>query len=162
MIKQLLFVTFILLTCFAFLGCDGNERVAQVAIDAAEQQAKQNERMAQNNHKLLDMQHDLQAEQAQVGNHRDQLEDERRDIASQRLTESRLGPILKSCAAAALSIVTIGFCWYLLYGLKSEDADQLLGELLIEDFVTDNPTLLPHLTTSKPIDPEPNKQLTKE
>ena len=162
MIRQLPFVTFILLTCFTFLGCDENERVAQVAIEAAEQQAKQNERMAQNNRKVLDMQHDLQAEQAQVGNLRDELEDERRDIASQRLTESRLGPILKSCAAAALSIVTIGFCWYLLYGLKSEDADQLLGELLIEDLMTEDPTLLPRLTTTKPPEQEPNKQLTKE
>jgi TolA-binding protein len=162
MIRPSLSMTFLMLTCFTILGCDGNERVAQVAIEAAEQQAKQNERMAQNNHKLLDMQHDLQAEQAQVGNLRDQLEDERRDIASQRLTESRLGPILKSCAAAALSIVTIGFCWYLLYGLKSEDTDQLLGELLIEDLMTEDPTLLPRLATPKPPDQESNKQLTKE
>ena len=117
-IPILLAVTVILVT-----GCEenGNEnsRVAKVAVEAAERQAKQNAEMArlsretaegtkrlveadaQARKELTEMQHDLQAEQAEVGEQRDQLEAERKEIAGQRRAESMLGLTLKGCATAA-------------------------------------------------------------
>ena len=90
-IPILLAVTVILVT-----GCEenGNEngRVAKVAVEAAERQAEQNREMVRLNREtaegtkrlveadaearkeLTEMQHDLQAEQAEVGEQRDQLE----------------------------------------------------------------------------------------
>ena len=154
-------VTMILVT-----GCEenGNEnsRVAKVAVEAAERQAEQNREMARVNREtaegakrlveadaearreLTEMQHDLQAEQAEVGEQRDQLEAERKEIAGQRRTESMLGPILKGCAAAAVIAVTIGYCWSLLFSLRrQDDADQILGELLVDELLSDKPALLP-------------------
>ena len=147
-------------------GCDedGNEnrRVAKVATEAAERQAKQNEEMARLNREVAEgtrrmveadaearkeitaMQHDLQSRQAEVGEQRDQLESERKEIAGQRRTESMLGPMLKGCAAAAVIAVTIGYCWSLLFGLKRhDDADQVLGELLVDELLSEKPVLLP-------------------
>ena len=147
-------------------GCEenGNEnsRVAKVAVEAAERQAKQNEEMARLNREVAEgtrrlveadaearkelttMQHDLQSQQAEVGEQRDQLEAERKEIAGQRRTESMLGPILKGCAAAAVCVVTIGYCWSLLFSLKRhDDADQVLGELLVDELLSEKPVLLP-------------------
>ena len=160
-IPMLLAVAAILVT-----GCneDGNEnsRVAKVAVEAAERQAEQNREMsrvnretaegakrlveadAQARKELTEMQHDLQAEQAEVGEQRDQLETERKEIAGQRRTESMLGPILKGCAAAAVIAVTIGYCWSLLFSLRRhDDADQILGELLVDELLSEKPVLLP-------------------
>ena len=147
-------------------GCEenGNEnsRVAKVAVEAAERQAEQNREMARLNREtaegakrlveadaqarkeLTEMQHDLQAEQAEIGEQRDQLESERKEIAGQRRTESMLGPILKGCAAAAVIAVTIGRCWSLLFSLRrQDDADQILGELLVDELLSEKPVLLP-------------------
>ena len=167
----------LLLTFTATLGCNENEQVAKVAIDAAERQAEQNQQMAQNTREvtqgskqliaadaqsrqeLIEMQRDLQDEQSRVGGLRDELEDERREIAAERLTESQLGPLLKSCAAAALCIVTIGFCWVLLHGLRHDDVGQTLSELLVEEFASTDPTLLPRPAPSK--NPLPEQDATK-
>jgi hypothetical protein len=160
-ILMLLAVATILVT-----GCeeDGNEnsRVAKVAVEAAERQAKQNEEMARVNREtaegakrlveadaqarkeMTEMQHDLQAEQAEIGEQRDQLETERKEIAGQRRTESMLGPILKGCAAAAVCVVVVGYCWSLLFSLRrQDDADQMLGELLVDELLSEKSVLLP-------------------
>ena len=146
----------------AVTGCSDGERVAKVATEAAEQQAKQNLEMAQLNREVAEgtkrlvaadaearkdlakMQHDVQAEQAKVSEQRDRLETERQEIASQRRTESMWGPILKGCSVAAACAVTIGFCWYLLFGLRHHDnADDTLSELLVEELVAKSPAILP-------------------
>ena len=169
MIKHAAFVgqRFLLFSILTIAGCNENERVAQVALDAAERQAEQNQQIAENSRQvaagakrlieadsqsreeLIDLQHNLQAEQSRIGGLRDDLENERREVAAQRLTESRLGPIVKSCVAAAVCLVTIGFCWYLLYGLRHDDADQTLSELLVEELASDKPSLLPRFSPPK-------------
>jgi hypothetical protein len=150
------------------IGCSDSDRVARVATEAARQQAKQNEEMARLNREiaegtkrlveadaearseLTEMQHDVQTERAKVSEQRDRLETERQAIANQRLTESKLGPILKSCSAAALCVVTIGFCWYLLFGLRQHDnSDQILKELLVEELASESPALLPSPRTER-------------
>ena len=137
----------ILLAAILVTGCDEDERVARVAIEAANRQAQQNTEMAQLNRHVTSMQHAVNAQQDSVNRQRDGLEGERRQIAGQRLTESRLGPILKACAAAAVCIVTIGFCWSLLFGLRRDDAtDQTLNELLIQELVSGSPATLPTLS----------------
>ena len=149
------------------IGCSDSDRVAEIATEAARQQARQNEEMARLNREvaegtrrlveadaearsdLMKMQHEVLAERAKVSEQRDRLETERQAIARERLTKSKLGPILKSCSAAALCVVTIGFCWYLLFGLRHHDnSDQVLNELLVEDLVSESPMLLPLASSS--------------
>jgi len=142
-------------------GCSDSDRVAKVATEAADRQAQQNTEMAKLNREvaegtrrmveadaearkdLTEMQHDVQTERTKVSEQRDRLETERQVIAGQRRTESMLGPIIKTCSIAAMCVVTIGFCWYLLFGLRHDNADETLGELLVEELVSDSPTILP-------------------
>ncbi len=146
----------------AVTGCSDGERVAKVATEAAQQQAKQNTEMAQLNREVAEgtkrlvaadaearkeitaMHHDVQAEQAKVNEQRDHLETERQEIAGQRRTESMLGAILKGCSVAAACAVTIGFCWYLLFGLRHHDnGNDVLNELLVEELVAKSTAILP-------------------
>ncbi|MCG8586258.1 MAG: hypothetical protein MI757_16245 [Pirellulales bacterium] len=149
------------------IGCSDGERVAEVATEAAQQQARQNEEMAQLNREVAEvtkrlveanalareeiaaMQRDVQTEHARVSQQRDQLETERKEIAAQRRTESMLGPILKGCSVAALAVSTIGFCWYLLFGLRHHgQTEEVLNELLVEEIVSDRPAILPMASTA--------------
>jgi len=144
------------------IGCSDSDRVARVATEAARQQAKQNEEMARLNREvaegtkrlveadaearkdLMEMQQDELTERAKVSKQRDRLEAERQAIAGQRRTESMLGPILKSCSLAVLCVVTIGFCWYVLFGLRQhDDSDQILNELLVGELTSESSSQLP-------------------
>src|SRR5690349_21327105 len=88
------------------LGCD--DRVAQIAREAADRQAQQNTEMARLNKEvaagsqelveadararkdIVGVHHDLQTERANLDTSRTELESERREIASRRRTESML------------------------------------------------------------------------
>src|SRR5262245_42992267 len=107
-------------------GCD--ERATQIAREAADRQAQQNKSMAELNREVASGTHqlvqaDAKARQEIVGVHRDlqaertrvdtgwnALEQERRQIAGQRRTESMIVPIF----GLLLAIVLLGFCWYTL------------------------------------------------
>jgi hypothetical protein len=140
-------------------GCD--DRATRIAIDAADRQAQQNTAMAELNkevatgtHKLVEA--DAQARKEIVGVHRDlqaertrldtswnTLEEERRQIASQRRTESLLVPAIQAAGLLALVALVLGFSWYALVRAQdgitsaSEVTDLLIGEIL-----TDEPQLL--------------------
>ena len=145
-------------------GCDEDEnaRVAEIATQAAERQAKQNEEMARLNREVAEgtkrliedgaearremaaIQRELQAERGEIGRHRDALEEERKTMARQRRTVSLLAPIITGCAVLlAVSVLGV-FCWSLLFGLRREDTShEVLSELLVDELTLRHPTLLP-------------------
>lgn len=141
-------------------GCDTDERLVQISREAADRQAEQNKEMARVNQSVAEgtkrivtehakgrenlntLHQAVQAQQAGVNHQRDTLETERRQIAGQRLTESRLGPLLSSLGIFFLGVTTIGFCAYLLVRLY-QPGDDPLGELLLEDLVSEQPKVLP-------------------
>jgi hypothetical protein len=139
-------------------GCD--ERATQIALEAANRQAQQNTAMVELNQevasgarRLVDA--DSQARQEFVGVHRDlqvertrldtgwnDLEQQRRQIAAQRRTESMLVPMTTLVGGLLLAVVVLGFCWYaLMAARRSDDTDQL-NELLVCEILTDEPSLL--------------------
>lgn len=144
-------------------GCgDDSARVAAVAQHALESQAKQNEELArlsgevvessqqlvehdaQARTEILAAHRDLQAQQFDVGRQRDDLEVQRQRIAAQRRSESLLAPILLTLGTAFLCLLPIGVAGYALYLSRSgvpEMAD--VGQILIDELVSDTPTLLP-------------------
>jgi len=97
------------------VGCDEDARLARLAQDAAERQARQNEEMARVVHSsneaarglvtadaeareaLLAAQRDLQQQQAVVGQQRDRLETERREMADARRWDSQIGSARVGC-----------------------------------------------------------------
>jgi cobalamin biosynthesis Mg chelatase CobN len=136
-------------------GCD--DKATQIAREAADRQAQQNTEMAQLNkevasgsHQLVEadakarteivgVHHDLQAERERIDTSRSELESERREIAGQRRTESMLIPV----SGLLLLVVLLGFCWYaLVASRRSENSDAQLTELLIQEIVPNEPSLL--------------------
>lgn len=143
-------------------GCNSDERVSQVATQAADRQAQQNTEMAkvtnqvaEGTKKLVEadaaarkeivkVHHELQAERATVGEQWNKLETERKEIAQDRRTESMLVPAIQTVGAIAVALLAIGFALVLLFGLrKSDDTDAEVGELLLHEIVSDHPRLLP-------------------
>lgn len=144
-------------------GCrDDSARVAAVAQQALESQAKQNKELArlsgevvessqqlveqdaQARTEILAAQRDLQFQQTTVSRQRDDLELQRQRIAAQRQTESLLAPILMTLGTALLCLLPIGVAGYALYlsrGSVPEMAD--VGQILIEELISDTPRLLP-------------------
>ncbi len=139
-------------------GCDTDGRLVELSREAADRQAEQNKEMARVNQSVADgtknlitehsqarqeltgLQDGIQSQQTEVNRQRDDLRSERREIADQRLTESRLGPLLSSLGIFFLGATTIGFCALLLVRLH-HPSDDPLGELLLEDLVSKQPNL---------------------
>jgi hypothetical protein len=151
------------LTLILIAGCEptpSDERLARMAQETVEQQAQQNEEMARLNREvaegtnrlvdadsqarqeLLAAQRDLQRQQEQVGVQRDALETDRKAWAVQRETESVYAPIVSTLGLTLLALLPLVLCWYLLHGLSGTD-EHLIGDVLIQEFFSPNPTLLP-------------------
>jgi hypothetical protein len=142
-------------------GCGGDDRVVQVAREAADRQAEQNRQIAHQNHQIAEtthdlvaadassrrdlvaLQQDLQTQQAEVGRQRDALEAERREIAQKRSWESALGPAIESLTVGLVCLGAIAFCCFLFYGLRQDSsAEPEIGELLVEDLAAPHPMVL--------------------
>jgi len=151
-------------------GCeDEDDRVAEVAREAAERQAEQNKQMAQlqkevaeGSRRLVEaeaqarteivaLQRDLQQSQDEIGRQRDQLELERRQIVSQRYWDTILGSSISAAAMLLACMLPLLLCWALLRRPSHDDeADAALTEFLVQELSSDTPTLLcgrsaPHL-----------------
>lgn len=148
-------------------GCndDENARVANVAMEAARQQADQNKEMAKVNQtvataterlvaadaearkEIVTVHRDIQAERQGFNAQRDQLEAERKSIARQRHTESWVGPVILSSGTIVVAALAIGFCLLLVFGLRNSDAaDTELNELLVRELASEGSGILPQLT----------------
>ena len=152
-------------------GCS-DDRVAQVATQAADRQAEQNNTMAKlqqdvatgaqklvaadadARHEIVAVHHDLQAERGRLDAGWNLLEDDRKQLASERRTESILVPAIELLGGFLLVATLLGFCWYVLVRQRSEtvtDAD--LNELLVQELAAGTlfashgsqpPTLITH------------------
>src|SRR6476469_7383643 len=140
-------------------GCD--DRVTEIAREAADRQAQQNTEMARLNkevasgtHQLVEadaqarkeivgVHHDLQSERTRLDTSWKDLEDERRAIAGERRTESMLVSVCELLGGVSLVVVLLGFCWYaLVVSRRSEDTDGQLNELLIQEILPESHPLL--------------------
>jgi hypothetical protein len=154
-----------LLTVLALLlasaGCSSSdERLAEFAERASERQAEQNRRMAdlqqevaQGSRQLVEadakarteftsLHKDLQAERSEVGRQRDSLEEERREIAAQRVTDPLVAAALMNAGLLLACVLPLVVCWQLLRRGDMEPADALVAEVLLTDLVAGQPLLL--------------------
>jgi hypothetical protein len=98
---------------------------------------------AQARKEIVGVHRDLQAERSRLDTGWNALEQERREIAGQRRTESLLAPVVQTVGLVALIVVLLGFCWYALVAARrSSDSDAELNELLICEVLPDEPLLL--------------------
>jgi hypothetical protein len=142
-------------------GCDSDQRLVRQAEQAADRQAEQNREIARQNQELaqatnqlvaadaqarketLLFQQGLQAEQAILGQKRDDLEVERRQVAADRWRDPLIAVVLADLGLLAACLAPLLLCGYLLRGLKHEPAEQELAELLAVELVSETPLLLP-------------------
>ena len=147
----------------SIVGCQSeSERVVEVAREAAQRQAEQNKAMtqlqsqvAEGSRRLVEadaqaradmsaLQRDLQQSQAEVGRQRDELESERRKIASERYWDAILGSSITAAAALLACLLPLVLCWALLRRQSNDhDADAALAEFLVQELVSDHSALLP-------------------
>jgi hypothetical protein len=145
------------------IGCSSDGRLADFAEQVTHEQAAQNERMAeatqsiaqgsqqrvkadaQARNDLIDLQHSLRHDQAEVSRQRDALEAERVEIAQDRLTDSQVGSSLIAIAALLVALAPLVLAGISLLGLWREPTREEEGHILIEELskdliVNDNPT----------------------
>ena len=143
-------------------GCSEDERLARMAQESVQQQRSQNEEMTRLNREvaegvkrlvesenesrkeLTSLQRQIQRQQEDVGVQRDRLESERRRIASQRYRDSLLVPVLHHGGLLLVCALPSLLACYLLHAWHGEPQNEVaISELLIEDFASDRPRLLP-------------------
>jgi hypothetical protein len=143
------------------IGCS-DDRVAQVATQAADRQAEQNDTMAKlqqdvaggskqlveadanARHEIVAVHHDLQAERTRLDTGWTALEDERKQLAGARRTESLWVPVVQSLGGLFLVIALLGFSWYALVKLRTDTAtDAELSELLVHELAAGTPFNFP-------------------
>ena len=115
------------------VGCQTeSEQVAEVAREAAQRQAEQSKQMVQLQNQVAEgsrrlveaeakaradmtaIQRDLQQSQTEIGRQRDQLEVERRQIATERYWDALLGNSITAAAALLACLLPLLLCWALL------------------------------------------------
>jgi hypothetical protein len=134
------------------MGCENeSERLVRMARENADRQAGQNNEMsrlnrevAQSHSELVELQRDVEERAATVSDQRDLLEEERRQIAGERIRESILGPLIANLGPLLVCGLVLLFCSILLFGLRAErDGDDVVAEILIEELTSSAPKLIP-------------------
>ena len=122
-------------------GCD--DRVTQVAREAADRQAQQNTAMAniveadaKARQEIVGVHRDLQAERTRLDTGWTALESDRKEIAGERRTESTLASMTTIAGSILLAAVLLGFCWFILIGARQDHASVELTELLVQRIAT--------------------------
>jgi hypothetical protein len=159
--KNVMLGLLVLLTLVLTAGCDEDKRLVQLAQEADQRQAEQNHEIARQNHQiaeatkqlveadakarqeLVGLERDLQAEKAEIGRQRDELEAERRQIAQVRTWDSAAAQAVAGAAAVLAALLPLIICVYVLHQLARGNADEAIAEVLIGEIVSDKPVLLP-------------------
>lgn len=159
-------------------GCQGDERLAQLAKQTVQSQREQNQSMHESNQKLLEttrevtqqgrklaetaeklvekdaearkelivahreMRGELHVERTSVDQQRQILEDERRAIAAQRVTEPVIAEAIRTAALWIAALLPVGLAGYVLYSVNRSTSDHAaVNELLVLDLTSDQPKL---------------------
>ena len=154
-------MTILLALITAKTGCDKDEGLARMAEEHARRQAAQSQQMAELQRevaegakelveadarargKIIALERDIQTERAEVGQQRDQLEEDRRDLAAQRKTDPIVAAAITQVGMLVACILPLVLCWYLLFREPSRPGDAAVTEVLIEDLTAERPMLLP-------------------
>ncbi len=164
-------VTLIVLLLVAATGCreSNDDRLVEMAQEHAARQAEQNRRMAESHKQLVEgsrqlvesdarareelvvLQHDLRADQAEIGHQRDQLEAERRQIAEQRYRDPLVAAAIANVGLVLACLLPLIVVVYVLWAVgRSRQSDDAVTELLVEELISDQPRLLPPTSSSVP------------
>jgi hypothetical protein len=154
-------VVLVILLILVIPGCKSNDdRLVDLAREHAVRQAEAQRQMtdlqkqvtegsrrlveadARAREELTVMQHDLRADAAEIGHQRDQMEAERREIATQRHRDPVVAAVILDIGIVLACLLPLGVCIYVLWSLRrTSDSDDALVEVLIEEVVADRPRI---------------------
>ncbi|MBD3674531.1 MAG: hypothetical protein HUJ26_13495 [Planctomycetaceae bacterium] len=166
-------------------GCQSNEnqRLAEMAERQLDRQAEQNQRMAdlqeevaegskrlveadaEARREMIGLHHDLQTERQTVGQQRDHLEQDRRELAAQRHRDPIIAETIQQIGLLIACGLPLLICLMLLRQPVEPSGDREIAELLIADLVSAQPQLLQGPDDSAPRlsqeASEPHQRLTQ-
>ena len=144
----------LLAVCSVLAGCGEDKRLAEMANENAQRQAAQNQEMARLNREIAEGSKRLVAANAEANDkllttqqkldeQRSQIDGERQVLADERHWESILGPLITTTGTLLVCALPLVLCWFLLHGLRKGGEEADISQLLVEEIVSDQPTLLP-------------------
>lgn len=158
-------------------GCD--DRSTRIAREAADRQAQQNTAMANLNQEVasgsralvaadaqarkdfVGVHHDLQSERSRLDSGWDKLENERRELAHERQSESWLSSTTTLAIGLMLTAMVLGFCWLVLSSAHRDTPQAELSDFLVQEVLSDRPHPLlgggRSLLTGDQVDCEPKE-----
>jgi hypothetical protein len=127
-------------------GCD-EEELARQANEYAARQAAQNQQITKLNEQVAEgtkrlVESDAQMRQDFLVAHRD-LESERKQIATQRHRDPIIANALLDAALLVACVLPIALAIYVVRNASKQNSDDGLAELLVQEFASDQPMLLP-------------------
>ncbi len=129
-------------------GCTSDERLVDVATEAAERQAEQNRQIAYQNHQLAEstkelvsLQHDLQAEQTELASGWDKLFDQRHDLADEYRHESKVASVISFVGCLLLCLLPLLVVLHLLGSFGQKDGEDAVTEMLLDELIAESPKL---------------------
>jgi len=152
-------------------GCESStdDRLVKMAQEHEARQTEQNRQAAEMHKQLVEgsrqlvqaeakareeltaLQHDLRADQAEVGRQRDRLEAERRQIADQRHRDPLIAAAIMDTGLVLACLLPLGLAVYVLWVVThSRQSDEAMTDFLVEELVTDQPKLRPLVTSTLP------------
>ena len=150
-------ILFLLLIPTLLISCVQSDegRLAEIAAEHNRQQARQHQEMVELHQEVAagtkrlveadsNARKDWQVMSRDVQAQQNQLESDRRSLASQRQWDSLLASSFWGLGTLAVTALPLVLCWYLLHGLRHETTDEaVVNEILIAEFTSDSPLLLP-------------------
>lgn len=103
-----------------------DSRLVEMAARHVQEQANQNERLA-------DLQRQWQSERTELFQQRDQLESDRKQLASERQRAPVIAESISLIGTLALALLPLSVCALLLHQSERSDRDATLSEILIAD-----------------------------
>ncbi|MBW3598912.1 MAG: hypothetical protein KY475_16770 [Planctomycetes bacterium] len=156
-------------------GCrdESDARLAWLAEQSIEAQARQNEEMARQSRQVAEasqalveadaqarrelvethasLQEGLHEERATLDERRDHLERDRREVARQRRTDPLIASAIMAVGVLLACIAPLALAGYVVYTANRPDSEaDAMNELLVAEFVSEQPILLPRASPSPP------------
>lgn len=143
-------------------GCQEHpdQRITQMALQQARDQAEQSRQMlelqeevatgarqlvtadAQSRQEIVAMQHEIQIERSNMDQRWDQLEQERKSLASQRFFDSAIAEAISRLGMILICLLPLVVCWQLLRQTVEPATENEVAELLLDDLVSSSPLII--------------------
>ena len=139
-------VTIAVAAALTMTGCDDeNSRLAELAQRELEHRAAETKQLAEMHSKV-------QEERIELGNGRDRLEADRRQLATQRHRDPLIATAITGAIGLLVCALPLFVCWRLLRAPEQQEIEQAVGEILISDFVAEKPLMLPRSQSVRSIE----------